>query len=173
MTGARKSREEADRFFAAQAIQIGCRLVSELTDGDDFPSAVVFSVMRRDIFAKLIDPWPSKNIVFAGYDFEIDVYKQRLRWRATRKRKLELAPEARTSLTSYASGHFASAPTTASPLPNDETPGCRDQGGGFRSRPRRAGSGTGTAASPFRALSPASRHRTPPLYVLSGAAGCQ
>ena len=49
MTGARKSREEADGFFAAQAIQIGCRLVSELTDADDFPSAVVFSVMRRDI----------------------------------------------------------------------------------------------------------------------------
>jgi hypothetical protein len=123
VTGARKSREEADRFFAAQGIPIGCRLVSELTDGDDFPSAVVFSVMRRDIFAKLIDPWPSKNIVFAGYDFEVDAYKQRLRWRETRKKKLELAPETRTSLTSYATGDFApgAAHPTAPPLPIEKS----------------------------------------------------
>ena len=44
------------------------------------------------------------------------MYKQRLRWRALRKRTLELAPEARTSLTSYATDHFASGTAPASPL---------------------------------------------------------
>ncbi len=117
VTGARKSREEADRFFAGQSIPIGCRLVSELTDADDFPSAVVFSVMRRENFARLIDPWPSKNIVFAGYDFEIDVYKQRLRWRAARKRALELSPEGRKSLTAVPTERFSSGTATTSPLP--------------------------------------------------------
>jgi hypothetical protein len=117
VTGVRRSREEADQFLSTHGIPISCRLVSELTDGDDFPKAIVFSVMRRDIFTKMIDPWPAKSVVFAGYDFELEVYKRRLRVRAMRKKKLEFSPEARTTLTSYPANGFVSDAIQSTPPP--------------------------------------------------------
>jgi hypothetical protein len=109
VTGSRQSREEADAFLTANNIDLRCKLATELTDGDEFLSAISFSILRRDMFEKFIDPWPSKEIVLAGYDFEINLYKQRLRWRESQKRRLELNPGVRTSLTSLPATSFVSA----------------------------------------------------------------
>ncbi len=75
VTGSRQSREEADAFLAANDIDLQCKLATELTDGDEFLSAISFSILRRDMFEKFVDPWPSKEIVFAGYEFEVKLYK--------------------------------------------------------------------------------------------------
>jgi hypothetical protein len=108
VTGSRQSREEADAFLAANNIDLQCKLATELTDGDEFLSAISFSILRRDMFEKFIDPWPSKEIVLTGYDFEVKLYKQRLRWRESQKRRLELNSDVRTSLTSLPAASFGS-----------------------------------------------------------------
>jgi len=108
VTGSRQSREEADAFLAANNIDLQCKLPTELTDGDEFLSAISFSILRRDMFEKFVDPWPSKEIVLAGYDFEVNLYKQRLRWRSSQKRRLELNPDVRTSLTSLPASFYGS-----------------------------------------------------------------
>lgn len=109
VTGSRQSCEEADAFLAANNIDLPCKLATELTDGDQFPRAVSFSILRRDMFEKFIDPWPSKEIVLMGYDFEVKLYKQRLGWRESQKRRLELNPDVRTELTSLPATSFGSA----------------------------------------------------------------
>jgi hypothetical protein len=123
VTGSRQSREEADAFLTANNIDLQCKLATELTDGDEFLSAISFSVLRRDMFEKFIDPWPSKEIVLAGYDFEVNLYKQRLRSRASQKRRLELNPDVRTLLTSLPAASFGSpSPADADNLLPDTTP---------------------------------------------------
>ncbi|MCK1480543.1 ATP-binding protein [Bradyrhizobium sp. 197] len=112
VTGSRQSREEADAFLATNNIDLQCKLATELTDGDEFLSAISFSILRRDMFEKFIDPWPSKEIVLAGYDFEVELYKRRLRARGSQKKRLELNPDVRTSLTSLPATSFGS-PTPA------------------------------------------------------------
>jgi hypothetical protein len=108
VTGSRQSREEADAFLAVNNIDLQCKLATELTDGDQFLGAVSFSILRRDMFEKFIDPWPSKEIVLMGYDFEVKLYKQRLRWRESQKRRLEINPDVRTELTSLPASSFGS-----------------------------------------------------------------
>lgn len=128
VTGSRQSREEADAFLAANNIDLQCKLPTELTDGDEFLSAISFSILRRDMFEKFVDPWPSKEIVLAGYDFEVKLYKQRLRWRHSQKRRLELNPDVRTSLTSLPASFYGSptpvieADTLVPDATNDQQP---------------------------------------------------
>lgn len=121
VTGSRQSREEADAFLAANNIDMQCKLATELNDGDQFPGAVSFSILRRDMFEKFIDPWPSKEIVFMGYNFEIELYKRRLHWRVSQKRRLELNSDMRTALTSLPANFFGPAPPVIdvdSPIPD-------------------------------------------------------
>ena len=106
VTGSRQSREEADEFLAANGVSLQCRLASELADGEYSPDVISFSLLRRDMFEKFIDPWPSKAIVMAGYDFEVDIYRQRMRWRASQKRRLEVDAAVRATLTTLPSSAF-------------------------------------------------------------------
>lgn len=106
VTGSRQSREEADEFLAANGMDLQCRLASELADDEYFPDVISFSLLRRDMFEKFIDPWPSKAIVMAGYDFEVEIYRQRMRWRASQKRRLEVDAAVRATLTTLPSSAF-------------------------------------------------------------------
>lgn len=106
ITGSRQSREEADEFLAANGLDLQCRLASELADDEYFPDVISFSLLRRDMFEKFIDPWPSKAIVMTGYDFEVEIYRQRMRWRATQKRRLEVDAAVRATLTTLPSSTF-------------------------------------------------------------------
>ena len=109
VTGSRQSREEADAFLAANGVDLQCRLASELSDGENFPDVISFSLLRRDMFDKFVDPWPSKAVVMAGYDFEVDIYQQRMRWRTAQKRRLEVDAAVRATLTALPSGAFGPA----------------------------------------------------------------
>jgi hypothetical protein len=107
VTGSRTNREEADAFFERRAVPLRCKVVCDLLKSEEFASAVVFSVMRRDLFATLIDLWPAKSLIFAGYDFEIDVYRRRL---DERRRLLDgstITTDRRTALTCLPPEKFA------------------------------------------------------------------
>jgi hypothetical protein len=106
ITGSRQSREEADEFLAANGMDLQCRLASELADDEYFPDVISFSLLRRDMFEKFIDPWPSKAIVMAGYDFEVEIYRRRMRWRASQKKRLEVDAAVRATLTTLPSSAF-------------------------------------------------------------------
>ncbi|MGH7193154.1 MAG: hypothetical protein ACREJM_06410, partial [Candidatus Saccharimonadales bacterium] len=89
------------------------------------PSIVAFSVMRRDIFEKLIDPWPSPSTLFVGYDFEIDCYKRRLDRRTALKASLRLDEGRCSRITGLPRATFATAPDqpskpAAPPEPDDK-----------------------------------------------------
>jgi len=106
VAGSRRSQEEADSLLAANGIALRCKLPNELRDGERALHVVTFSILRRDMFEKLVDPWPTKSIIMAGYDFEIDIYKQRLRWRENLKRRLEVTPDVRAALTAMPMDSF-------------------------------------------------------------------
>ena len=63
--------------------------------------------MRRDIFDKLIDPWPSPSTLFVGYDFEIDCYSRRLARREALRASLRLNEERRSRITGLPRTTFA------------------------------------------------------------------
>jgi hypothetical protein len=73
--------------------------VSDPLEAEDPPSIVAFSVMRRGVFEKLIDPWPSPSTLFVGYDFEIDCYTRRLGRREALRASLRLDEERRSRIT--------------------------------------------------------------------------
>jgi hypothetical protein len=99
VAGNRQSREQADAFFNAQGLNLRCLAVSDLLDADDPPSIVAFSVMRRDVFEKLTDTWPSPSTLFVGYDFEIDCYTRRLARREALRASLRPDEERRSRIT--------------------------------------------------------------------------
>ncbi|WP_237478296.1 hypothetical protein [Lichenibacterium dinghuense] len=106
VTGNRQSRERADAFFRRHDLETRCVAVRELAQEGDRASIVGFSVMRRDLFERLVDPWPSANTLFLGYEFETDCYRRRLGRRDALRRAMRLDVKARTKLTSIAGARF-------------------------------------------------------------------
>ena len=49
--------------------------------------------MRREAFTRLVDPWAAPDMMFVGYQHEVDIYRQRL---AARQRLIDrLRPDER------------------------------------------------------------------------------
>jgi hypothetical protein len=67
---------------------------------------IAFGLMRRDGFARLVDPWPADEVVFVGYDFEIEKYERRIRQRNRLRHRLALNDGPRSRLTGLTSGAF-------------------------------------------------------------------
>lgn len=109
VAGNRQSREEADAFFSDRGLNVRCLTVNELLETEDPLSVVAFSVMRRDVFEKLVDPWPSPSTLFVGYDFEIDCYKRRLGRRAALRASLHLNEERLARVTGLPRSTFDSS----------------------------------------------------------------
>jgi len=82
VTGNRASRDEADSLLRQYSIALSCRVVSELAELHDTDHVTAFSILRRDIFAALVDPWPAEQVSFIGYGFETNIYRRRLAQRA-------------------------------------------------------------------------------------------
>ncbi|NUU41845.1 hypothetical protein [Tardiphaga robiniae] len=120
VTGSRQSREEADAFLGTNGIDLQCKIASELTDASESPRA--FSLLRRDMFDKFVDPWPSKSILLTGYEFEIEIYKKRLIWRESQKRRLEINPSLREDLTALPTAAFGVPPAETSSLRMADAP---------------------------------------------------
>lgn len=106
VTGNRQGRERADTFFRRHDLGTRCVAVRELAQEGDSASIVAFSIMRRDLFERLVDPWPSANTLFLGYEFETDCYRRRLGRRDALRRAMRLDAESRTRLTSIAGARF-------------------------------------------------------------------
>jgi hypothetical protein len=107
VTGSRQSRHQASAFLAANGLDNRCSLATEVAEDMDLSGVIAFSILREDIFARFIDPWPAPSIDLVGYDFEVDVYKKRLRRRERQKVRLDLDEELRSSLTSMPASRFA------------------------------------------------------------------
>lgn len=111
VAGNRQSREEADAFFRSQGIPTRCLAVGELSEVPDVASVVGFSMMRQDLFERLVDPWPSSSTIFVGYDFEIICYRRRLARRHLARTRLRLNEESRATLTGFCKDSFADCQT--------------------------------------------------------------
>jgi hypothetical protein len=109
VAGSRQSRELADAFFGEQSLNLHCLTVSDLLEAEDPPSIVAFSVIRRDVFERLVDPWPSPSTLFVGYDFEIDCYTRRLARREALRASLRVDEERRSRITGLPRATFADA----------------------------------------------------------------
>jgi hypothetical protein len=116
VAGNRQSREQADAFFKEQGLNLRCLAVSDLLEAEDPPSIMAFSVMRRDVFEKLVDPWPSPSTLFVGYDFEIDCYARRLVRREALRASLRPDEERRSRITGLSRATFVD-PTPRSDKP--------------------------------------------------------
>lgn len=121
VTGSRQAREEADAFFCDRGLPLTCAMVRDFRAVGDAPSVVIFSVMRKDLFEKLVDPWPSRSTLFVGYDFEIECYKRRLARRQSERDRLRITPQERESLTGLDTVHFPTHP--AAPRPDGASEG--------------------------------------------------
>lgn len=121
VTGSRQAREEADAFFRDHGLTLACAMVRDFRAVGDAPSVVIFSVMRKDLFEKLVDPWPSRSTLFVGYDFEIECYKRRLARRQSERSRLRITPQERERLTGLDAAHFPTHP--AAPRPDGASEG--------------------------------------------------
>lgn len=107
VTGSRQSLEEANAFLVSKGLDTCCSLATEVANKDEFSNSIAFSIMRRDMFDRFVDPWPSQHILFVGYRFEVDIYKKRLAWRERQKARLGLDEASRTAVTSMPADRFA------------------------------------------------------------------
>jgi hypothetical protein len=105
VAGSRSAREEADDFFARHGLGIRALSVADLP-GTEAHSIVAFSMIRRDAFARLVDPWPSRNMTFLGYDFELDCYRRRLVQRTALRAARVIDVTSRSRMTSWPSSEF-------------------------------------------------------------------
>ena len=121
VAGNRASAIHLRAFLARHAIDARCVHVTELREQRDITSVLALNVMRRDLFARLVDPWPTSAITFAGYEFEIDCFARRLNRRAAMRYRGGLVGGARTALTGMPTEDFPppQAATSTAPTPND------------------------------------------------------
>ena len=112
VAGSRNAREEADAFFARHGLGIRAMSVADLP-GAEAHRVVAFSMMRRDSFARLVDPWPSRNMTFLGYDFELDCYRRRLAQRAALRAARIVDVASRSRITGCPSTEFTAEPQPA------------------------------------------------------------
>lgn len=125
VTGNRQSREEADAFFQHQGLPTRCVAVRDLRGVGDASSVVAFSVMRRNLFERLVDPWPSGSTLFVGYDFENDCHRRRLARRHASRLRLQLSETGRSILTGFPGTSFPAAAAAPSADVVDPADGIR------------------------------------------------
>jgi hypothetical protein len=75
-------------FLDANGCPMTCVTPGELSRLDPVDRVNVLSMMRREAFARLVDPWAAPRMMFVGYQHEVDVYRWRLAARETAMAKL-------------------------------------------------------------------------------------
>lgn len=70
-------------FLEANGCPMTCVTPGELARLEPVDRINVLSMMRRDAFARLVDPWAAPRMMFVGYQHEVDVYRRRLAARET------------------------------------------------------------------------------------------
>lgn len=69
---------------------MSCVTPSELARRDTVDRINVLSMMRREAFARLVDPWAAPRMMFLGYRHETEIYKRRLAAREWQIRQLQV-----------------------------------------------------------------------------------
>ena len=91
-----RTAKSVTAFLDANDCTMKCVTPSELARLDPVDRVNVLSMMRREAFARLVDPWAAPNLMFIGYQHEIDVYRRRLGARDSLIRSL--AADAQTAV---------------------------------------------------------------------------
>ena len=78
VTGHRRTAAAVGVFLDMAGTPMQCLTPTELAGLSDVRRVNVLSVMRREAFMRLVDPWPAPDLMFLGYQHEVDIYRQRL-----------------------------------------------------------------------------------------------
>jgi hypothetical protein len=78
VSGHRRSAAAAAAFLQQLGAPLDCVTPSELQSMDDVGRAIALSVMRRESFIRLADPWAAPELLLLGYQHEVEIYRQRL-----------------------------------------------------------------------------------------------
>jgi hypothetical protein len=117
-----RDRERLARFLEANGEEGFLSLtVQGLREVRRHSRLVAFGLVRRDGFARLVDPWPASEITFIGYEFEIEKYETRLRQRNRLRDRLGLNDGPRSRVTGLPSSEFARCRPDVPGLPAEPT----------------------------------------------------
>jgi hypothetical protein len=81
-------------FLDQHGCPMTCVTPTELARTEPVDRVNVMSMMRREAFARLVDPWAAPNLMFIGYRHEIDIYQRRLTVREAQIRQLSVNAQA-------------------------------------------------------------------------------
>lgn len=112
--GNAQDRDQARQWLVSLDAEADLRAVGDPSARDEQFVAGI-SLMARAAFSRFVDPFPAKHLLLAGYDFEIDTYKQRLRARTSYRRRLALDNKAKSRLTGLPEANFPQVPEEAGP----------------------------------------------------------
>jgi hypothetical protein len=117
-----KDRDCLARFLESSG-QSGypCLTVQGLREVRQPSRIVAFGLVRRVAFARFVDPWPAREITFAGYEFESEKYEARLRQRRRMRDGLDLDEASRSRVTGLCSGDFGARKGDGAGAPSDSS----------------------------------------------------
>lgn len=75
-------------FLAALGAEMPCLTPTGLKQEQSFSRLNILSMMRRETFSRLLDPWPAPDVMFLGYTHEVEIYRGRLEARERLRRRL-------------------------------------------------------------------------------------
>jgi len=78
VSGHRRSAAAATSFLQQLGTPLDCVTPSELQSMDGVGRAIALSILRRESFIRLVDPWAAPELLFLGYQHEVEIYRQRL-----------------------------------------------------------------------------------------------
>jgi len=122
-----------------------CLTIQALRDAKGIFQIIAFGLVRQEGFARFVDPWPGRDVTFAGYDYEIEVYERRLAQRSRLRNRLGLDDGPRSQITGLAPTDFGprqyvdqNGGSGAAPDPQDAVLSGLDRAAGSRrTTPRR------------------------------------
>lgn|GEM_PF-989940 len=78
VSGHRTSAAAAAAFLHQLGTPLDCVTPSELQSTEGVGRAIAISMMRRESFIRLADPWAAPELLLLGYKHEVEIYRQRL-----------------------------------------------------------------------------------------------
>ena len=118
VVGHGRTAQAVSGFLDRLGAPMACLTPAALGQMGGFDRVNVLSMMRREAFSRLVDPWPAPDVMFLGYQHEIDLYRQRL---ATRQRLVtRLSPDAATINRFPSLAPFRALEPASQPLPGPE-----------------------------------------------------
>ncbi len=104
--GSPKVRTAAREFLLSHDAKLECRTPADLHFGDVPDRIIVTGALGRESFSRIVDPWPSRNVLLLGYDFETDIYRSRLDRRRKDQERLRVDDAVRAKLTGMPNERF-------------------------------------------------------------------